>query len=223
MKTCQQFTSSGCNLAWDRKGNPKEILYCPLHAKAPEMRFELQTTMEDVNTVIDNSRMWRHEQLVKHLMEVQRRIGALLREIEGKGVTMSHQKDREEFIALMAYEGVSLDVARRLLRHAATLQRIAELECSSEAADKDRVRCPAEVSDKYECCCDFGYQTPGEHSTVPRVSAQSKRIEFHVWQLCKQAGLKPVFSGDPRGAVVKLVVPSGKTNDWGQTGLCVPA
>lgn len=33
---------------------------------------------------------------------------------------------------------------------------------------------------------------------------------------------KPVFSGDPRGATVKLVLPSGKTNDWGGTGICVP-
>lgn len=33
----------------------------------------------------------------------------------------------------------------------------------------------------------------------------------------------PVFSGDPRGACVKIRVPSGKTDDWGQTGMCVPA
>lgn len=136
---------------------------------------------------------------------------------------MSHQKDREEFIWLLAREGIGADVARRLLRYAATLQRIAELRCSSEAADRDRVRCPAEADLKYECCCDFGYQTPGKHSDVPRVGAQSKRIEYRVWQLCKAAGLKPIFSGDPRGAVVKLVMPSGVTNDWGRTGLCVPS
>lgn len=30
-----------------------------------------------------------------------------------------------------------------------------------------------------------------------------------------------IFSGDPRGATVKLVLPSGFTNDWGQEGVCV--
>jgi hypothetical protein len=32
----------------------------------------------------------------------------------------------------------------------------------------------------------------------------------------------PCFSSDPRGATVKLKVPSGKTNDWGEVGVCVP-
>jgi len=35
-------------------------------------------------------------------------------------------------------------------------------------------------------------------------------------------GFTPVFSSDPRGATVKLKVPSGKTNDWGDIGVCVP-
>ncbi len=35
-------------------------------------------------------------------------------------------------------------------------------------------------------------------------------------------GLGVVFDGDPRGTTVKVRVPSGKTDDWGQTGICVP-
>ena len=31
-----------------------------------------------------------------------------------------------------------------------------------------------------------------------------------------------IFQSDPRGACVKIKVPSGKTNDWGQAGICVP-
>ena len=34
--------------------------------------------------------------------------------------------------------------------------------------------------------------------------------------------VSPVCQGDPRGACVKLRVPSGRTDDWGQTGVCVP-
>jgi hypothetical protein len=30
------------------------------------------------------------------------------------------------------------------------------------------------------------------------------------------------FSGDPRGATVKLILPNGETNDWGKEGWCVP-
>ena len=35
-------------------------------------------------------------------------------------------------------------------------------------------------------------------------------------------GLSPDLSGDPRGHMLKLKTPSGYTDDWGQTGLCVP-
>jgi hypothetical protein len=45
--------------------------------------------------------------------------------------------------------------------------------------------------------------------------------QFEGYQL-QVVGIEPVFSGDPRGATVKLRVPSGKCDDWGQTGLCIP-
>jgi hypothetical protein len=48
---------------------------------------------------------------------------------------MSRQRDREEFVAIMAQEGLPLHVARQLMRAGATLHRLAELECSSETAD----------------------------------------------------------------------------------------
>jgi hypothetical protein len=31
----------------------------------------------------------------------------------------------------------------------------------------------------------------------------------------------PVFSGDPRGATVKLRMPDGRSDDWGGEGICV--
>ena len=134
---------------------------------------------------------------------------------------MSRQSERDQFIAVMTKEGLALDVILTLLRHGATLQRIAELECSSEAADCDRVPCPATVSKKYECCCDYGYQAEGEHSDVPRVTAKSKRIEYRITQLLKPTGVRASFQGDPRGCVLKLHVPSGRAEGWGGVG--VPA
>ena len=135
---------------------------------------------------------------------------------------MSKQRERDEFISICTEEKIPVSVARDLLRYARTLHRIAELECSSEVADRDRVPCPAEKDTRYECCCDYGYQEAGKHSDVARVSAKSKRIEYRVVQLLAPFGIKPIFGGDPRGCVLKLNVPSGKTNGWGGEGVCVP-
>src|SRR3990172_1537904 len=93
---------------------------------------------------------------------------------------MSKQRERDEFIMICAREKIPLGLALALLRYTKILQIIAELECSSEAADRDRVPCPASKHMYIDCCCDFGYQNPGMHSDVPRVTAQSKRIEYKV-------------------------------------------
>ena len=46
--------------------------------------------------------------------------------------------------------------------------------------------------------------------------------ERKIRAVCEQIGCGVVFSGDPRGATVKVTVPSKLTNDWGATGVCVP-
>ncbi len=165
---------------------------------------------------------------------------------------MSRQREREEFIGSMIHEGVPVNVARLVLRHAASLHRIAELECSSEAADRDRVRCPATKTGKdADCICDFGWGRdksgcrtikpetcpchtankpyecvtcgckPG-HATVPRISVRAQQLQRRVEVLLKPYNVEPIFQRDPRGAAVKLKVPSGRTDDWGQSGVCVP-
>lgn len=47
--------------------------------------------------------------------------------------------------------------------------------------------------------------------------------QHRVRKLCEPLAIVPIFGGDPRGCVLKLKVPSGKTNDWGHEGICVPA
>ena len=132
---------------------------------------------------------------------------------------MRKQTEREQFIVTMTKEGLDLVTIRALLRNAATLQRIAELECSSEAANRDRVPCPAIASDKYECCCDFGYQEEGKHGDTPRVTAKSKRIEYRIRKMLEPTGVRASFQGDPRGYVVKIHVPSGRDAGWGGVGV----
>jgi hypothetical protein len=38
----------------------------------------------------------------------------------------------------------------------------------------------------------------------------------------KELGYEAHLNGDPRGAAIKLILPSGLTNDWGHEGFCVP-
>lgn len=52
--------------------------------------------------------------------------------------------------------------------------------------------------------------------------APDEKLEEKIRRLCAAVGVSAVFSGDPRGATVKLKVKSGRTNDWGGVGICVP-
>jgi hypothetical protein len=87
-----------------------------------------------------------------------------------------------------------LHIADLLMRHGTTYCRMQEDACNVEMSDRQQAR-----HDKRE-----------------------KQIEDRVTQLCKELGAVPDFQGDPRGHTIKLVVPSGKTDDWGGTGICVP-
>jgi hypothetical protein len=56
-----------------------------------------------------------------------------------------------------------------------------------------------------------------------RQEARERNIEAKIVELAKLVGADRVrFGGDPRGCTVKLVFPSGRTNDWGHEGICVP-
>ena len=133
---------------------------------------------------------------------------------------MTYTKEREEFLVAVSAEGLPVSIARQILAKANTLQRIAELSCSSEAADRDRVPCPGERTEG-ACICDF--DNDGHHN-VPRIDRQEARIKRQLERLLDgRQGFKLNFQGDPRGAVVKLAVPSGKYDDLSKEGLCVPS
>lgn len=127
-------------------------------------------------------------------------------------------KERDQFIATMTAEGMGITAIRSILADAHKLQRYAELACNSEAADRDRIACPG-VKLEARCLCD---KFNGEHESIPRYALWEFRAEGRIIAACKKANVTPIFNGDPRGAVVKLRVPSGKTDDWGREGICVP-
>lgn len=114
-------------------------------------------------------------------------------------------KERAEFVALIQQHAGGdpnrrLWFAERVMRYGATLGRIAENECN-------------------------GHQTwdgRWDERAALRDEKKEERIQQHVLALCKEFECLPDFSGDPRGATLKIQVPSGFTNDWGKEGICVP-
>lgn len=137
---------------------------------------------------------------------------------------MTKQSDRDEFLIIMAQEGVPLDVTRALMRAATTLHRLAEAECNGDdwRDPKGPWHYRAEKDVPTASCGDESGRVVMAWTRVTCSSCKGRRIEQRVSELCAKHGLKPVFNGDPRGAVLKIIVPSGRTNDWGQTGVCVP-
>ena len=111
---------------------------------------------------------------------------------------MSYLKDRDEFVAIMAVEGLPLEEIGRTMRLATRYHRIQEDYCNG----------PRNGDWTQE------WQDSLEHrEQVIEVGLTQRRAFYNI---------TPVFQGDPRGATVKLKVPSGKTNDWASEGICVP-
>jgi hypothetical protein len=125
---------------------------------------------------------------------------------------MSYQHDRDQFIVRMTREGLPFEVIARLLRAATTLQRLAELACSSEAADRDRIACPAScgyLSGKPKkpsgpCICD---RSDDFHQSIPRIRLQEWQTEQRIVKSLP-AGWSADFQGDPRGYVLRVIPPS---------------
>lgn len=117
---------------------------------------------------------------------------------------MSYQKDRDEFIGqivteVMAQKGTNndgVDLARLILRNAATIQSIAIRQCNEAFTDQE----------------------------AALLASRDKACEDRIKEACKPWSIKPHFGGDPRGCCVKLILPSGRYNSWGgaEDGFCVP-
>lgn len=133
------------------------------------------------------------------------------------------KKDREEFIRLMInhtpdkftydlqYEGLVRQVCKRLMYYSATYARIQELWCNGPEA-------PNGLTPEQYRRIDDHYN----NVTVPYYERKEARIEQKIKDLCASIECEPVFSGDPRGATVKIKMSDGFTNDWGREGICVP-
>jgi len=114
----------------------------------------------------------------------------------------------------MACEGVPLEAAERLMRNATTLHRLAEAQCNGDW--------PADNGERKVIACPRcgSLWVP---STIRRNRCPDCAAEDRVRADCNAYNLTPIFQGDPRGHVLMVKVPSGRTNDSGHTGICVPS
>ena len=149
---------------------------------------------------------------------------------------MSYAREREDFLVWMTREGLPLHVARLLLREATGFNRRAELACSSEAADRDRVPCPA-AKRKGPCLCDSADQhekvlPAGWLPGVPRIAVQDWHAETRIELALKavndelyagrdwRAEELPIWiretAGDPRGYTLRVIPPSYAARNEGR-------
>jgi len=128
---------------------------------------------------------------------------------------MATAKEREQFIAAMVREfpGKSADevtrLARLLLRHAKTHGRLAEESCNGHPIQSSPTAAMALVN-RLQAKWDA------------RIERQEKQIEHRIAEIAAELGCAADFGGDPRGYTVKLQLPSGRMNTWGQDGFGVP-
>jgi hypothetical protein len=129
---------------------------------------------------------------------------------------MATQKARQEFIDIIRGEGSieqpwseRVNLAKLLLRHGATYARLQEANCNGVGT------WVGESNESFQ-----RRQNAHEAYLEKREQQIERRIRQIVAELGQGFGV--TFGGDPRGATVKIQVPSGRTNDWGKEGICVP-
>jgi len=125
---------------------------------------------------------------------------------------------------LIAYDQAR-EVAKLIMRHAATHQRLQEEECNG-------VDFMAPYSSAYMLNL-YNNDRPAHTALMAKISQRYDRwekrlqhrqelIERRILQLAAQFGFSAVFEGDPRGATVKIIFPDGSYDDSAHEGWCVP-
>jgi hypothetical protein len=125
---------------------------------------------------------------------------------------MSYQKDRDEFVGVIVEECGTESAKKVYRRNVPAGERRGSAVEMARAILRDSSTLQRLAVE--ECNREL---TPRE---VCQIGAARERIE----EACKPWGIKPHFHGDPRGACVKMLLPSGRWNSMGgaEDGYCVP-
>lgn len=120
---------------------------------------------------------------------------------------MSRQRERDEFIARATKAGIGLDAARKLMRYGTTLQRLAEAQCNGDWPADNGIR---ETRECERCGTNWASELRAmrESGICPDC-----RTEDLARRACEGTGWRPVFNGDPRGAVLSIVPDAAKDED----------
>ncbi len=143
---------------------------------------------------------------------------------------MSKQSERDNFIAEATKAGLTVHTARKLLRYAATLQRLSEAQCNGDW--------PADNGERKVVRCSR-CESLWARSSMLRVKSHLNRVDNHVPLICKDcrtqelvnrvlegSTLMAEFQGDPRGYVLRLFPKDSKPEDresGRERGIGVPA
>ena len=127
---------------------------------------------------------------------------------------MSKQSERERFLIQASEAGLPYDVARKVLRYAATIQRLAEAQCNGDW--------PCDNGERKVKACPkcAGLWAP---SVFRRELCPDCRHENLMRVALLPYGLEPVFQGDPRGWCVRILRPTDRRGDSYTDGIGVPA
>lgn len=125
---------------------------------------------------------------------------------------MSRRTDREQLVAQLARElperslGQVVELARKLSRAGATLQRLAEAQCNGDWPYDNGERTVHECA---RCGC---YVVPSDLKRRKRGASTQIcgdcALQDRVTDLLAEYGMRPIFGGDPRGPVLKVIPPS---------------
>jgi hypothetical protein len=115
-------------------------------------------------------------------------------------------KHKLEFAFAMArHTKATVRQCEALMRYAGTLQRLEEDYCNIPMNDAEIARREAKMA-----------RIRGKvHGVCMEIAAADANGKF--------LNIAPIFSGDPRGCVLKIRVPDGFSDDFGGEGICVPA
>lgn len=158
---------------------------------------------------------------------------------------MTYQEERDRFMHEAAGAGLTCDQARRLMRHASTLQRLAVAACNGDwpcdNGERKTIACPVCGSGFAPSAIKGGPLARAAHyfGTAPDTSTPSNlracpdcRTAAAVRAILAEDVYPPQpkliakFGGDPRGAVLRLYpadTPREDISNGRARGLYVPA
>ena len=155
---------------------------------------------------------------------------------------MTTTKAKLAFVHAMArHTKATVRQCEALMRYAATLQRLAEDDCNVATDEAGLVRREAKrlriANRVIKLCeelnapavCDVVRDSQTIGAGLTREAAEDQRatlLEYAPDVDCKIIVVNaclPIFSGDPRGAVLKVRVPDGFSDDLAGEGICVPS